>query len=288
MQTYSSHIKEYLEYSEAKGLEPDSDIALASFMKHCVTERQRKLGISTVTRVIPSAVNDYFQFRSGKKPGDSPLVLKMKKAIRDSTPKSNLGRLPITPEMLETMVCQMGDSNEEIRNMFLIILMTLGMLRESEAVALRVSDIQEEKQLNQVFLRIIIRKSKTDQESEGAAVNLAETKTSLCPVQWWRIFFPTRNPKSEFVFHQMGNTLPLSRKTPNHIVKNMLKSIGIDPTKYGSHSCRKGGCTTAVNAGVDLRLVSRHGRWQSNVVMDYIQDSMDAKLSVSQAILKEK
>ena len=67
-----------------------------------------------------------------------------------------------------------------------------------------------------------------------------------------------RDPQEMYLYHRVDAkkplNQPLSPSTPNFIVKRLVESIGIDSTKYGSHSCRKGGCTTALESGADLRL----------------------------------
>jgi hypothetical protein len=67
-------------------------------------------------------------------------------------------------------------------------------------------------------------------------------------------------------------------------LKKLLGKIGVDPTEYGSHSCRKGGCTAAALAGIEVRVLKRHGNWKSDAVNTYIHESIEEKLSVSQAI----
>jgi len=280
---------EYLAYSNTKKLKPESDVTVASFLRYAVEERPRKLGRATVCRNIPAAISDYFRFTPNINPANSPLVKQTLKVIQRSTPKPDKDRLPLTTGMLENMVKKIGvGSDEEVRNMFMIILMTVAMLRESEVVQLMTEHVQERDGVISVF----IRKSKTDQASDGTTVYVAETGTLLCPVSWFRRYCMIRQGEAPFLFHQMGVkkdvSKQLSTRTPNFIVKKMLELIGVNPSQYGSHSCRKGGCTTAVESGVDLRLVARHGRWKSSAIMEYVKDSMDTKLSVTRAILGDE
>ena len=83
-----------------------------------------------------------------------------------------------------------------------------------------------------------------------------------------------------------GRWVRMGSKTPNHRVKDLLRRIGVDPTQYGSHSCRKGGCSKAAAAGVELRVLKRHGRWKSWAVFLYIHDSVKKKLEVTSALYK--
>lgn len=107
----------------------------------------------------------------------------------------------------------------------------------------------------------------------------------MCPVWWYRLYTKVLSQGAVFLFHPIGEPLgQLSKSTPNFTAKKALRAIGVDAQNYGSHSCRKGGCTAAVEAGVDLRKVSKHGRWKSNAVEVYVKDSLDSKLAVTRAM----
>ena len=256
LKKYKVIVDEFLMYAQEKGLDPESDVALASFMRYAITERPRKLGRTTVCQIIPAAIRDYFQYSSGKKPLDSPLVRQTQRVVERETKKGDQDRSPLTMKMLRTMVYQMDTSVESIRNMFMVILMTFAFLRASEVVQLKLNDVKEE---NGDSLSVFIRKSKTDQAGDGATIDVAGTGTEICPVKWYHFFVKVRDRNSTYLFHQLGAgrkaDKPLSPSTPNFVVKSLIKSIGIDPLKYGSHSCRKGGCTTALESGLTFDLL---------------------------------
>ena len=58
-------------------------------------------------------------------------------------------------------------------------------------------------------------------------------------------------------------------------VKDFTASIDLDPTKYATHSCRRGGTTAAVEAGVEDTLIMEQGRWRSKSAFHrYICDEL--------------
>ena len=61
----------------------------------------------------------------------------------------------------------------------------------------------------------------------------------------------------------MGATFdPCSRQMVSAAVRDALAAVGCDPTRIAGVSCRKGGISAAVEAGVDeciLYLLSGHG-----------------------------
>uniref|UniRef100_A0A1X7T2P2 Tyr recombinase domain-containing protein n=1 Tax=Amphimedon queenslandica TaxID=400682 RepID=A0A1X7T2P2_AMPQE len=52
------------------------------------------------------------------------------------------------------------------------------------------------------------------------------------------------------------------------ILLEKLRSLGYEPSEFGTHSFRAGGATTAANQGVPDRLFKRHGRWKSETAKD--------------------
>jgi hypothetical protein len=79
---------------------------------------------------------------------------------------------------------------------------------------------------------------------------------------------------------------PLKYTNVRDIVRKKAASIGLDPSSYGTHSLRAGGCSSAANAGVGDRLFQRHGRWASVAAKDgYVKDSLQKRLSVTQAMV---
>ena len=65
-----------------------------------------------------------------------------------------------------------------------------------------------------------------------------------------------------------------------------LKKIGVlDTAMYGSHSLRRGGCTSAMLAKVNLHTIKRHGRWKSDAVYLYMVDDMEAKLNLTRSVV---
>ena len=170
----------------------------------------------------------------------------------------------------------------------MMLFMTLGMLRESEAVSLEFRNVSILELRGEEYLSLLVVMSKTDQISTGHTVLLARAKDMwLCPVTFFKVYCNFRRADEQFFFHSVpdknGKVHKLADTTPCFIVKAALKKIGEDPSQYGSHSCRRGGVTAAVEAEVDMLLIARHGNWKSTAVYLYVADSVDRKLSVSRA-----
>jgi len=62
-----------------------------------------------------------------------------------------------------------------------------------------------------------------------------------------------------------------------------LESLGLEKSKFGLHSLRSGGATSAANAGISDRIFKKHGRWKSDRAKDgYVKEDLKTQLSVSQ------
>jgi integrase len=191
------------------------------------------------------------------------------------------------------------------RNVLLMLLMMMAMLRKSEAVGLRTKDVRvKNEQVNGVNVRtlqIYITSSKTDQEGVGAVVLLGtnDAEPSLCPIaRCLRYVESTREQhiQSEFFF-PTEKGLGMAASTPCGIVKRAViaanevaaadgftKRWG-DPESYGSHSLRRGGVTAARKNGVSMLDIQRHGRWKSLTVFAYVGRSEEEQKAVTESFL---
>ena len=135
---------------------------------------------------------------------------------------------------------------------------------------------------------MFIQKSKNDQDRHGHTVLLGKAKNQgVCPINWFKLFLLVCDRGADKLFHQKGKKQGLAPASVNPILKRLLDAAHIqdvDIDLLTSHSCRIGGATAAAAAGVNLRLIMRHGNWRSYSVFLYIRDSMADRLSVSQSI----
>ena len=59
-------------------------------------------------------------------------------------------------------------------------------------------------------------------------------------------------------------TKPLSYTRAREIDPASLESIGLDKSKFGIYSLRRGGATAACAAGISDRVFKKHGQWKSD------------------------
>jgi hypothetical protein len=105
-------------------------------------------------------------------------------------------------------------------------------------------------------LRVQIRRSKTDQEGQGAVVPIVRGRKA-CPVDAVNDWLSSAGTTSGPVFRRMGRggrVFPeaLTPFSIGQIVKRFVEAAGLDPSEYGGHSLRAGFITSAVENGASV------------------------------------
>jgi hypothetical protein len=278
-----------MEFTVDKGLAPEEQSSLCAFMKHGL---ERGLGRSTLVNTIPSAAADIFRFEPNgpnRAPEGNMLLQQTKDTIRRLTAPSK-PKLPVSRDQLLLMAKGCTVKALDIRDMCMLVFMFMGWFRESEATALRESDVRLEllEGVSQgESLVITIETSKTDKFHKGATVVMAGCPGhKLCPVSWYKRYMECRAQGATFFTQggKQGRGGPLGPTKPNFVIKDWLQRIGVNPKGYGSHSLRRGGTTAAMQAKVRTHLIKRHGRWSSDAVYLYMVDDIHEKLGVSRMV----
>ena len=167
-----------------------------------------------------------------------------------------------------------GDDIGALRDRALIAFgMALGA-RRSELVALDVADVTWEPK----GARVTIRRSKTDQEGEGAVVAVPEGRR-LTPLLHLRAWLAAADIADGAIFRPLWKggrvrDARLSDHAVARIVQARAGAAGLDPARYAGHSLRAGFVTSAARAGADvwkIQQVSRHKSMQ--VLSGYVRDA---------------
>ena len=175
-----------------------------------------------------------------------------------------------------------------VRDRAILLLGFAAALRRSELSALDVADVVETAE----GLRIVVGRSKTDQEGEGRTVGITYgANPPTCPVRAWRAWVQRSGIKDGPAFRRLshGRLMPerISGDGISRMVKRRAKAAGYAPELFSGHSLRSGFATTAARAGVAEHRIMRQGRWTTSQAMrGYIQqgelfvDNPSAKLGL--------
>ena len=157
-------------------------------------------------------------------------------------------------------------SHEKLRNKALILIGFAGGFRRSELVNIDYEDIEFVTE----GVKILIKRSKTDQSGEGIikAIPYFENH-EFCPVIALK-----EHGKNKFANTNKGKIFEISDKSVALIIKKYVQKAGLDPTKYAGHSLRSGFATTAAEFGAEERnIMAMTGHKTTQMVRRYIQEA---------------
>ena len=163
-----------------------------------------------------------------------------------------------------------------LRDRALLVVGLAGGFRRSELVALEVADLA----FTDDGLVVTVRRSKTDQEGEGATVGLPYGgNPDTCPVRVLRAWLEAHGIESGPAFREVTRAgvvteRPASDRAVDRAVKRAAKAAGLDVDRLSAHSLRAGLATSAARAGKADRAIMRQGRWKSRTMVDrYVREA---------------
>jgi site-specific recombinase XerD len=175
---------------------------------------------------------------------------------------------------INALVAPLGAKPIDMRDRALLLVGFAGALRRSELVALDVADITEDDN----GLRLLVRRSKTDQEGQTALVGVPYgSNPATCPVRAWRAWQQTAALETGPAFRAVNRHGAVSaQRLGDRAIANMIRrralAAGLDG-RFAGHSLRSGFATEAYAQGAPELGIMRHGRWRSSSVMrGYVEE----------------
>lgn len=160
-----------------------------------------------------------------------------------------------------------------------IFIPDIARLQRFKLVALDVGDLRK----NKDKLRVVVRRSKTDQEGKGFEKTIPHG-CFIRPVALIREWLDAAGITEEPVFRPMSrsgrvrglaksaNPPCLTTRAVGDIIKGYAKAAGLDASTFGAHSLRAGYITTAAERGADLsRVMDQSGHRDPRTVIGYIR-----------------
>lgn len=207
-------------------------------------------------------------------PTKSDLVKATLRGIRRTVGTSQRQVAPAVKELLMAMVDKL-DGVKGVRDRALLLVGFAGAFRRSELVALDFMDIEFAEQ----GLVVNIVRSKTDQEGQGRKVAIPFARGATCPVKSLKAWLAISGISVGPIFRPVtrhGRIIPvaLSTQAVAEIVKQRVRAIGLDHTKYSGHSLRAGLVTSAAQVGVSSWKIRQQTGHKSDAMLQrYIRDS---------------
>ena len=196
-----------------------------------------------------------------------PIIMENLHGIKRTLGSRQKAKKPLLINSLKKIIKAIDqEKKERDRDRALILIGFAGGFRRSELVNI----LKEDVELVDEGVKILIKKSKTDQSGEGSIKAIPYFQNQeFCPVIALKRYMSLKkfNSNSEKIFK-------LSDKSVALIIKKYAQIAGLDPTKYAGHSLRSGFATTAAEFGAEERnIMTMTGHKTTQMVRRYIQEA---------------
>jgi integrase len=186
-------------------------------------------------------------------------------------------KAPVLGDDLKAMLGSIDRASVGGKRDAALILIGFGAaLRRSELVALDVGDVT----VSREGLKVLVRRSKTDQESVGVEIAITRGRgPETCPVVAYQAWIEAAGLSEGPVFRRVRkNGLVgadrLTDRSVADLVKKLAEAAGLDPERFSGHSLRAGLATSAALAGAGLTSIMKQTRHKSvDVAKTYIRDA---------------
>ena len=271
---------------------PADPFHVALYLQHLLEQAQSPSAIDSAFYGIKWA----HDMAGVPSPTDNSVVENVRSAAKRILGTAAVNRKePISSDLIREIVSRAHlDNPVDLRNVTMYVLCFTGFFRFDDISRVRRSDIA----FHEGFIVIQVQKSKNDQLRRGNEVVFSELSSSACPVSLLKRYLDKfRIPPNsrDLIFKPISKgkgfcklvspDKPISYSCIRDEFRRDLKNIGVDLSKFGLHSLRSGGATSAANNGVNDRIFQRHGRWKSAEAKNiYVHDSIELRLTVSKRL----
>lgn len=260
IRAYTSDARLFDAWCRAHGMPrsiPATSGIVAGFL---AAEAARGLKASTIGRRL-AAIGYAHRLVDLPDPTKTEAVRRVVRGIRRTIGASQAQKAPVTAEVLAAMLSHVPAGLAGKRDRALLTLGFSGAFRRSELVGLDVGDLIEHPD----GLRVLIRRSKTDQEGQGHEVAIPHGR-HLRPVEAVRDWLEAAGITDGSIFRPVNRhggvgQVRLTDRSVANLVKAYAGRIGLNVEDFGGHSLRAGFVTTAADREVSesrIMDVTRH------------------------------
>jgi site-specific recombinase XerD len=272
IRAYQSDFNEYIDFCGKNSLEifPPNPLTLAEFIAHL---SDKGIKSASIRRAI-AGISTIFRLNRMSDPSKDPEVIIAMKRMHRKLGRASSQAQAITADVLEKLISSIDNSDRGIRDRALILIAYDTLCRRSELVSLQIEDVKTIEKDDKGHTTILLRRSKTDQESAGRWLHLSErAQTAL--KQWLEIIKESEGPLFRGITNNHKFTGQLGAGQVNRIYKKTARNAQLDQNlieRISGHSCRVGAAQDLVNSGASLPIIMIKGRWsKTDTVMRYVE-----------------
>jgi len=261
LRAYQSDFRDFSAFCAKNGLSsmPTQPKIIALYITHL----SKSSKFSTLKRRIAS-ISVIHKLKGHYLDTKHPIIMENLHGIKRSLGSRQKAKKPLLINELKLIIKAID--KEKIRDKALILIGFSGGFRRSELVNIYYEDIEFVIE----GVKILIKRSKTDQSGEGniKAIPYFENK-EFCPVIALKKYFAER-----FLSRKEGKVFEISDKSVALIIKKYAEKAGLDASKYAGHSLRSGFATTAAEFGAEERnIMAMTGHKTTQMVRRYIHEA---------------
>lgn len=205
---------------------------------------------------------------------DPDVNLEMRRMHRKLGRSSNQAG-SINADTLNRLLLATDNSIRGIRDRALLLVAYDTLCRRSELVSLQVKDVKINTKNGIETSSILLRKSKTDQDSTGKWLHLSQ-RAHIALAGWMKEL--PEGQQYLMVGINRGGRISLSSLGSgqvNRIYKQIAKNAGLDELVIqgiSGHSMRVGAAQDLLNSGASMPIIMQRGRWsKTDTVMRYLE-----------------
>jgi integrase len=237
------------------------------------TDLANRAKLATIRRHL-AAISFAHRERGLDSPVAHEIVRRVVRGITRKIGAAQTRKSALTLDALRAMLLAVrGDGTKPKRDRAILLLGFAAALRRSELATLNVEDLRFSKE----GLRVLIRRSKTDQNGVGHEIAVPCVRNrSLCAVTTVRAWLDAAGMVDGPLFRTFTlQGAPTDRPIQGQDVANLIKSLARRAHlegDYSGHSLRAGFVTSAAQAKVSLDSIARTTRHKSlAVLMSYVR-----------------
>ena len=209
-----------------------------------------------------------------------PIIVENLLGIKRVKGSIQRGKKPILINHLNKLIEVINNAKfseiKKLRDKSLILIGFSGGFRRSELISIDYEDLE----FVEEGLKILVRRSKTDQYGEGHIKGIPYFQNTIfCPVKSLRDWINISKINSGPIFRKFNkgfvlNDTRLTAQSVALLIKNYLNLAGLDSKNYSGHSLRAGFATVTAEAGADERsIMAMTGHKTTQMVRRYIREA---------------
>ena len=261
LRAYQSDFRDFITFCSKNGFSsmPTQPKILALYITHL----SKSSKFSTLKRRIAS-ISVIHKLKGHYLDTKHPIIMENLHGIKRTLGSRQKAKKPILINDLKLIINVID--KEKIRAKALILIGIAGGFRRSELVNIYYEDVEFVPE----GVKILIKRSKTDQSGEGAikAIPYFDNQ-EFCPVIALKNYI-----NKKFTDNFERRIFEISDKSVALIIKRYADKAGLDSSRYAGHSLRSGFATSAAEFGAEERnIMAMTGHKTTQMVRRYIHEA---------------